>query len=121
MVESAGQCKETRRDAGGSQSLGQEGPLKEETATHSSILAGKSHGQRSLSGYSPWGRRESGTTEHTSIFGGSVDKGHASGEWLTPGLLKARWSLKLKLDKVICIFCFVWRSSMTVEAVCHYT
>ena len=26
-----------------------------EMATHSSILAGKSHGQRSLAGYSPWG------------------------------------------------------------------
>ena len=32
-------------------------------ATHSSILAGKSHGQRSLVGYSPWGRKESDTAE----------------------------------------------------------
>ena len=30
---------------------------KKEMATHSSILAGKSHGQRSLMGYSPWGRK----------------------------------------------------------------
>ena len=29
-------------------SLGQEDPLEEKMATHSSILAGKSHGQRSL-------------------------------------------------------------------------
>ena len=36
------------------QSLGQEDPLEEEMATHSSILAGESHGQRSLVGYSPW-------------------------------------------------------------------
>ena len=35
------------------QSLGQEDPLEEGMATHSSILAGKSHGQRSLVGYSP--------------------------------------------------------------------
>ena len=35
-------------------SLGQEDPLEEETATHSSILAGKSHGQRNLAGYSQW-------------------------------------------------------------------
>ena len=28
----------------------------EEMTTHSSILPGKSHGQRSLTGYSPWGR-----------------------------------------------------------------
>ena len=27
------------------------------------LLAGKSHGQRSLVGYSPWGRKESDTTE----------------------------------------------------------
>ena len=27
------------------------------------LLPGKSHGQRSLAGYSPWGRQESGTTE----------------------------------------------------------
>ena len=32
-------------------------------AAHSSIFAGKSHGQRSLAGYSPWGRKESDTTE----------------------------------------------------------
>ena len=32
-------------------------------AAHSSTLAWKSHGQRSLVGYSPWGRKESDTTE----------------------------------------------------------
>ena len=42
------------------QSLGQEDPLEEGMATHSSIL-----GQRSLSGSSPWGRKESDTTEVT--------------------------------------------------------
>ena len=34
-------------------SLGQEDPLEKEMATHSSILAWESHGQRSLAGYSP--------------------------------------------------------------------
>ena len=29
------------------------------------FLSGKSHGQRSLAGYSPWGHKESDTTEHT--------------------------------------------------------
>ena len=29
------------------------------------FLPGKSHGQRSLVGYSPWGRKESDTTDHT--------------------------------------------------------
>ena len=40
-------------------------------ATHSSILAWKIHGQRSLAGYSPWDRKESDTTEQrhfTSAF-----------------------------------------------------
>ena len=38
--------------------LGQEDPLEKEMATHSSMLAGKSHGQKSLAGYSPRGREE---------------------------------------------------------------
>jgi len=29
------------------------------------FLPGKFHGQRSLEGYSPWGRKESDMTEHT--------------------------------------------------------
>ena len=45
--------------------LGREDPLEKEVATHSSILAGKFHGQRSLVGYSPWGCKESDTTEAT--------------------------------------------------------
>ena len=45
------------------QSLGWEDPLEKEMATHSSILAWKIQGQRSLVGYSPWGRRESDMTE----------------------------------------------------------
>ena len=48
------------RDTG---SLGQEDPLEEELATHSSILARESHGQRSLGGYSPQGHKESDATE----------------------------------------------------------
>ena len=35
-------------------SLDRKDPLEEEMATHSSILAQKSHGQGSLVGYSPW-------------------------------------------------------------------
>ena len=36
--------------------------LEEEMATHSSILAWKCHGQRSLAGYSSWGCKESDPT-----------------------------------------------------------
>ena len=49
------------------QSVGQEDPLEKETVTHSSILPGESHGWRSLEGYSPWGRKESDTTERTKL------------------------------------------------------
>ena len=47
----------------GVQSLGQEDLLEKEMATHSSILAWKIHGRRSLVGYSPRGGKESDTTE----------------------------------------------------------
>ena len=40
------------------QPLGQEDPLEKEMATHSSILARKSHGQWGMSGYSPWGLKD---------------------------------------------------------------
>ena len=43
--------------------LGWEDPLEKEMATHSSILAWEIHGQKSLVGCSPWGHKESGTTE----------------------------------------------------------
>ena len=36
-------------------------------ATHSSVLPGKSHGQRSLVGYSPWGCKESDMPEHACM------------------------------------------------------
>ena len=40
--------------------------LEEEMATHGSILPGKVHGQRSLGGYSPRGRKELDMTEHST-------------------------------------------------------
>ena len=45
------------------QSLGQEDPLEEEVATHSSILAWRISWTRSLVGYSPWGHKASDITE----------------------------------------------------------
>ena len=50
------------------QSLGWEDPLEEEMATHSSILAWKSHGQRSLESYSPLGRKELDKTEQLTLY-----------------------------------------------------
>ena len=44
-------------------SLGREDPLEKGMAIHSSILAWRIGGQRSLVGYSPWGGKELDTTE----------------------------------------------------------
>ena len=49
------------------QSLGQEGLLEKEMQPTSGFLPGKSHGQRSLIGYSPWVCKESDTTERLHI------------------------------------------------------
>ena len=43
--------------------MGLEDSLEKEMATRSSILPGKSCGQRSLVAYNPWGRKESDTTK----------------------------------------------------------
>ena len=44
------------------QSLGWEDPLEKEMASSPVFLPGKSDGQRSLAGCSPWGRKESDMT-----------------------------------------------------------
>ena len=43
--------------------------------THSSILPGKFHGQRSLVGYSPWGQKESDTTKQLGTHRGGGREG----------------------------------------------
>ena len=47
------------------QFLGQEDPLEEGMVTTPVFLPGESHGQRSLAGYSPQGRKELDMTEAT--------------------------------------------------------
>ena len=60
--------------------MGWEDPLKEGMAITTMFLPGESHGQRSLVGYSLWGRKESDTTERLhfhfsgNILGGSVHR-----------------------------------------------
>ena len=51
------------------QSLSGEDPLKKEMAIQlpPAFLPRKSHGQKSLVGYSPWGCKESDTTERLSL------------------------------------------------------
>ena len=53
----------------GIQSWAWEDPPEEETATHSGILPGKSHGHRSLVSFTPWGHKESDTIEQEHAQG----------------------------------------------------
>ena len=48
-------------------SLGWEDPMEKGTATHFSFWPGEFCGQRILAGCSPWGSKESGTTERLSL------------------------------------------------------
>ena len=48
-------------------SLGWEDSLEKGMATHSNILAWEIHGQRSLVGCSPWGRKEMDMTEQLTL------------------------------------------------------
>ena len=48
-------------------SLGQEDPLEKGMATHSIVLAWRITRQRSMVGYSPWGRKESYMTEQLTL------------------------------------------------------
>ena len=62
MVKNLPAMQETRI-----QSLRQEDSLEKGMATHCSILAWKTHGQRSVAGNSPWGHKELDITEHLTL------------------------------------------------------
>ena len=49
------------------QFLGWEDPLEKEWQPTPVFLPGKSHGERSLVGYSPWGLKELEMTEHAHM------------------------------------------------------
>jgi len=80
-------AKESPANAGdGVGSLSQEDPLEKEMATCSSILAGESHGQGSLEGYSPWGckrvRQDLVTEQQQQIYWISVFRGRERADTL---------------------------------------
>ena len=61
-------------------SQGREDPLEKEMAIHSSTIAWKIPQKRSLVGYSPWGSKESDTTERLHFLSLSGCPGGASGK-----------------------------------------
>ena len=76
MVKICLQCRSPRFDSW----VGKIPPEKD-TATHSSILDGESHIQRNLVGYSPWGRKESDTTEWLTLISKAKDRPEKWGLW----------------------------------------
>ena len=62
-------CSDGKESAciAGVRSLGQEVPLRREWQPTPVFLPGEFHGLRSLAGYSPWGRKESDTTERLTL------------------------------------------------------
>ena len=75
------------------QSLGWEDPLEEAWQPTPVFLPGESHGQSSLAGYSPWGRKASDTTECIlarlqALSQPALQTGHFTEDDERPGLLR---------------------------------
>ena len=96
------------------QSVGWEDPLEEGMANHSSILAWRMHGKRSLAGYGPWGRRfgHDWVTKHNTLdelhechsvtplqWNGRLH--HTQGECLSHCLLSSSLPTGQKLQKLV--------------------
>ena len=80
-------------------SLGREDPLEEEMATHSSILAGKSHGQRSPMGCSLLGLKKSDMTEVTDF---SLVMKETAPVLTCGNILPTKWKNRLKTRRSKC-------------------
>ena len=65
-VENSPANAEDARDAGSIHGLGRS-PGEGNGNPLQLFLPGKSHGERSLAGYSPWSHKESDTTEHRHV------------------------------------------------------
>ena len=76
------------------QSLGWEDSLDKEMAIHSVFLPGKSHGQRSLVGYSPWGCKS--LSDKTNLEARSLRQG-VNRNILLPNVLQGSSSVPLLL------------------------
>ena len=79
--------KESACNSGGTQvpSFGREDPLKKRMATHSSILAWRIHGQRTLTGYTTWDCKELDMTKWLTLslhfFSGYISRRGITGTY----------------------------------------
>ena len=96
-------------------------PWRREWLSTPVFLPGKSHGQRSLAGYSPWGQKESDTTEQLTQTLQIPVLGYSFSECDS---LQWRWCttfqpvlLNFCIFPIVHSFCFsilVWKGSYTV-------
>ena len=101
------------------QSLGREDPWRKEWQPTSVFLLGKSHGERSLAGYSLWGRKELDTTEQWNHHHGP--RTEALGETNAAYTLIRMFSLRNCCIIHFCCLSFVtaaWTVSVCVRDVC---
>ena len=64
-------------------------PKRQKRQSTPVYLPGEPHGQRSLSGYSPWGCKELSTTEHVSMHADNIFEAKCLDE-ITVGIKVAR-------------------------------
>ena len=105
-------------------SLSQEDPWRRKWQPTPVFLPAKSHGQRSLASYSPWGHKESDTTEdlaHTYTFFPYPHPGgrqQAEYQHSTEGIIKiclSPWSNVKVLQEGINAFQITWTSCCTAQ------
>ena len=96
-------------------SLGQEDPLEQEMQPTPVFLPGKSHGWRSLTGYSPWGCTESNMTEQLTQWENPAPSDRDT-VWRYDGITSI--SLTLLLLLVIRQF-FLWLSQW-MQLLCNF-
>ena len=79
------------RDMGSTPRLGRS-PWRRAWQPTPVFLPEESHGQRSLAGYSPWGRTESGTTEATERSAAHTEVFHEHTGHICPSLSFKPWA-----------------------------
>ena len=84
-------------------SLGWEDPWRRKWQLTPVSLPGKSHGQKSLVGCSPWGHKESGTTEWLTLNSFKIN-------FYSPATIKMTTTLNIYIYKIKILTQFVsWR------------
>ena len=105
-------------------------PWRREWLPTSVFLPGESHGQRSLVGYTPEGRKESDTLKRLSTHASGWQRGLRS-SYCFIGRCYAQWGDTWCYDKSVCALCFlefhnpdhihVWQDKWALLVTCKVT